>query len=49
VEGLASFKIKEETTNNRLDRYVGAMTTLATFAHTNWRKMMVINLDQLAS
>jgi hypothetical protein len=40
---------KEETTNNSLKAMdVGALTTLGTFACTDWRKMMMVNLDRLA-
>jgi hypothetical protein len=40
VEGSAPSEMEKET---RMD--VGALTTLGTFGHTDWRKMMVINLD----
>jgi hypothetical protein len=50
MEWLASSEMKEETTKNSLRSLnVGALTTLGTFGHTSRRKMMVINLDQLAS
>jgi general stress protein 26 len=40
--------MEEETTNNSLRASnVGALTTLGTFGHTNWRKMMLVNLDRL--
>jgi hypothetical protein len=42
--------MKEETTNNRLRIMdVRALTILRNFGHTNQRKLMMVNLDQLAS
>jgi hypothetical protein len=51
VQGSAPSKTEDETTNNRLRvLHVGTLTTLGrTFGRTNRRKMMVVNLDQLAS
>jgi hypothetical protein len=38
--------MKKEITNNSLRAMdVGALTTLGTFARTDWRKITVINLD----
>jgi hypothetical protein len=50
VEGSAPLKTKEEPTNSfRVGATdVRALTTLRTFDCTNWRKIMVINLDRLA-
>jgi hypothetical protein len=46
VERLAPFETKEET-NNKSIRATNteALITLGAFTPTNWRKMMVINLD----
>jgi hypothetical protein len=40
--------MKEETAHKIGAINVEALTTHRTFGHTNWRKMMVINLDRLA-
>jgi hypothetical protein len=49
MEGSAHSRAKKETTNNRLRTVnIGALTILGSFGHINWRKMIVINLDQLA-
>jgi hypothetical protein len=51
VEGWASSVTKEEPTSSfrvgAID--VIALTTLGNFDHTNWRNMMVINMDWLTS
>jgi hypothetical protein len=51
VEGLAPSETKDEPTSSfRIGTIVArALTTLGTFERTNWRKMMVINLDRLAA
>jgi hypothetical protein len=41
-------KTKEKTAHRVGAIHVGALTTLRTFGRTSWRKLMVINLDQLA-
>jgi hypothetical protein len=45
VERLATYETKEEIAHRVEAINVGALTTLHTFGCTNWRKMMVINLD----
>jgi hypothetical protein len=45
VEGSVSSEMKEETVHKISAINVGALTTHGIFGHTNWRKMMVINLD----
>jgi hypothetical protein len=50
MEGLVPSEMKEETTNDRLRAItVEALTTLRTFGRTNPGKIMVINLDRLAT
>jgi hypothetical protein len=39
---------KKETAPKVRAMDVGTLTTLGTFAHTNWRKFRVVNLDRLA-
>jgi hypothetical protein len=46
VEGLASFKMKEEHAISLMVIIVGPFTTLGTFGRSS-HKMMVIKLDQL--
>jgi hypothetical protein len=48
LEGLAPSKTKKGANSSLRARDVGALTALETFASTDQRKMMVINLDQLA-
>jgi general stress protein 26 len=48
VEGLVPSETEEEIAHRVRAINVGALTTLGTFGHTNWRKMVVINLDRLA-
>jgi hypothetical protein len=48
VEGSAPSKTKEKTAHRVGAGDVGALTTLRTFARTDRKKMMVINLDRLA-
>jgi hypothetical protein len=45
MEGLVPSEMKKETAHKVEAEYVGALTTLGTFVCTDWRKMMVINLD----
>jgi hypothetical protein len=46
VEGSASSETKEETTNNSLRALdIGALTILGTFAPTDQKRRMMINLD----
>jgi hypothetical protein len=46
MEGSAPSETKEETANNSLRAMeIGALTSLGTFACTDRKKMMVINLD----
>jgi hypothetical protein len=50
MEGLALFKMKEETAHRVRARDEGAPATLDSFTPTVQKsRMMVINLDQLAS
>jgi hypothetical protein len=45
VEGSAPYEIKEETAHRVGAEDAGALTTIRALAHTNRRKMMMINLD----
>jgi hypothetical protein len=48
VEGSAPSKTKEVTTSSLRAMDVGALMTVRTFACTDQKKLMVINLDRLA-
>jgi hypothetical protein len=48
MEGSAPSETRGETTISLRAIDVGALTTLGTFGHTNWRNVMLIDLDQLA-
>jgi hypothetical protein len=48
VEGLTPSEKEKETAHGVTAMDVGVLTILRTFTRTDRRKMMVINLDQLA-
>jgi hypothetical protein len=47
MEWPAPSETEKETAHKLRAMDIEALTTLGTFANTDWRKMMVINLDWL--